>query len=213
METNHRKIIDNQPYHDNIIGIVICRDADILCRIYLITNKTINSASIFLGDCLLNAINYKNIHLIRKNVEPDVNVYRLDYFEEDKDLELYLAKMSFTRLEISVAFTDDIKPDDIIKFGLQYKNLEGQERRDFAAEGGLTPFKACGQVNTLSYFHGLCCTTEMTFPSLEPRENYRYTGQKGSRPDPEYDIPFVSASYYKNLYTQYDHYISPHQMM
>ncbi len=128
-------------------------------------------------------------------------------------MELYIGKISFTKLEISVAFTDDIESNDIIKFGLQYKNLlEEQERRKFIAESALVPFKSCGTNNCLQYSGGTCHIRYVNLPCLKPREDYRYTLERGRRPEPEFNIPFVDANnYYKNLYAQYDHYIPPHQ--
>lgn len=119
-------LIKDASFFENLNGIKIGRYGHFLKSVYVITNKKIKNASIMINDCLVNTINSDNIKFLHN--KENLDIYKLNLFEEDEDLMLLLTN-PFVTYDIIISYENniDVKNLDTTMFGCEFINIKDVE--------------------------------------------------------------------------------------
>lgn len=147
----YKYIIKDASFFEKLNGIEIGRYGHFLKTVYIITNKKIINAALIQNGSIINAINSNNIKFIHR--KQNLDVYKLNLFEEYEDIMLLLTNLCAT-WDIIVQYENNINVDngDVAMFGCEFVYV--QYEKDFDKYIKLIKckkIKTFGHDNVLTY--------------------------------------------------------------
>lgn len=141
----YKYIIKDASFFENLNGIEIGRYGHFLKTVHVITNKKIINAALIQNGCVVNTININNIKFIHR--KQNLDVYKLNLFEEDEDIMLLLTNL-YTICNIIVLYENNINVDngDVSMFGCEFVYM--QYEKDFDIY--IKPIK-CKKIKTFGH--------------------------------------------------------------
>ena len=192
MDYENHRLIQRVQVNTNSGSTLLSRAGDHLKRIYIACN--IKPSRVWINSTFLslNCIGDQHIVAIKENV------YRLDLFEEDKDLPLFIPALCFEELSLIFQFpTNDVGE---ITIGYLFQLGISPNSRINLAKPFMKYTKCQGKNSYLSYANGLVCHQVFGDVSI-PSSPFRHTHQ----PNPDdINIPFMNEEKLHQQYKDYD---------